>query len=604
MRRFVLTIFLSLTGPLAAQSTGWVALPVPEYNVLRAKAFPPDKETPPLELAITRAAYELTLDRDTQAAARVTLEFDVFRDGWTQLALPAGLIVSNAVTPPSCRLVEGAIGFAKKGHYTVQLDGSLLVGLANGGQQVTLPASPAGITRVSIRPIRPGTEMTVIGGVLAETSGDTWTAYGNGPEPFVLSWRRKSEESRDTRPLEVTGNFVQLWTLGEDASQLTAEMTLDVQQGTAREFAFDLPAGLTVNQVLGGTVADWTAKDSTLAITFLEPIDRQAKFLIQGEAKLARDGELKLPLLQPRGLKREQGGAAVELAGPAEIKSSAPNGLESAEASQLGGLAAARQSPSLTAFRLVPRATARALTVQVARYTPQAMLTANVEEARIQAVAAADGKMLVRARYAVRNSQRGFLAMTLPTDSILWSASLAGRPVRPGRGADRTLMFPLSKPAGPEEAPAMLAEVTYMVKATPWTGRGRAVLTLPKLDLPVSRSGVAIYLPARFRVTPEAGAFRAGPVTQPESAAFQAPAAPNPMLRAPAATGNLAAQNAQVLVDSFRAKRESRRPTGPAGEFDFPAYGESIFLTAELTAENQEPRIELTYQSERKADSK
>lgn len=606
MRRFALasSIFLSFSAPLAAQPAGWVALPVPEYNALRAKAFSADTEAPPVELAVTRAVYDLALDRDTQASGRVTLEIDVFRDGWTQSALPAGLIISNAVTPPSCRLVEGAIGFTKKGHYTVQLDGSLPVTLSNGGQRLALPSSPAGITRVSIRPIRAGTDMTVMGGVIAESTGETWIVYGNGPESLALSWRRKSEESRDTRPLELTGNFVQLWTLGEDTSAFTAEMTLDVQQGTAREFAFDLPAGLTVNQVLGGPIADWIAKDSTLTITFLEPVDKQAKFLIQAEAKLARDGELKLPFLLPRGLKREQGGVAVELAGPAEIKNSAPTGLELAEASQLGGLAAARQSPSLATYRLIPRATARALSVQVARYTPQALLTANVEEARIQAVAAADGKLLIRARYAVRNSQRGFLAMTLPPDAILWSASLGGRPVRPGRGADRTLMFPLSKPAGSEEAPATVAEVTYLVKSAPWAGRGRAVLMLPKLDLPISRSGVSIYLPARFRVTPEPGAFRAGPVTAPESAAFRAPTPPNPMLINVAATQNAAARNSQVLVDGFRAKRESSQTSIAAGGLDFPAYGESIFLTAELTAENQEPRIELTYQPERKGDSK
>ena len=77
------------------------------------------------------------------------------------------------------------------------------------------------------------------------------------------------------------------------------------------------------------------------------------------------------------------------------------------------------------------------------------MLVANVEEARYEALAAEDGKLLVRARYAVRNNQRAFLAVTLPPQSVLWSALLAGRPVRPGLSADGGYLLPL-----PRDAPA------------------------------------------------------------------------------------------------------------------------------------------------------
>ena len=50
----------------------------------------------------------------------------------------------------------------------------------------------------------------------------------------------------------------------------------------------------------------------------------------------------------------------------------------------------------------------------VKRYTPQAVLIANVEEARYRALAAEDGLLLVEAHYAVRNNQRSFLKITLP----------------------------------------------------------------------------------------------------------------------------------------------------------------------------------------------
>jgi len=45
---------------------------------------------------------------------------------------------------------------------------------------------------------------------------------------------------------------------------------------------------------------------------------------------------------------------------------------------------------------------------------PQAVLTANIEEADYSALVTADGKMLVQSRFAVRNNQRNFLKLNLP----------------------------------------------------------------------------------------------------------------------------------------------------------------------------------------------
>jgi hypothetical protein len=88
----------------------------------------------------------------------------------------------------------------------------------------------------------------------------------------------------------------------------------------------------------------------------------------------------------------------------------------------------------MVAFRFRPTsgAEARSLNVSVKRYTPQAVLIANIEEARYRVLAAEDGVLLVEAHYAVRNNQRSFLKVTLPPKATIWSASVAGKAVRPG----------------------------------------------------------------------------------------------------------------------------------------------------------------------------
>ena len=70
--------------------------------------------------------------------------------------------------------------------------------------------------------------------------------------------------------------------------------------------------------------------------------------------------------------------------------------------SDFADVIAGRESPSMVAFRLRPigGADPRGLNVVVKRYTPQAVLIANVEEARYRALIAEDGLLLVEAHYA------------------------------------------------------------------------------------------------------------------------------------------------------------------------------------------------------------
>ena len=234
--------------------------------------------------------------------------------------------------------------------------------------------------------------------------------------------------------MRLRGSLTELTGLGEDTTTVVAEVNLEITQGAAREVRISLPDKVTVNQVAGAMVADWEMKNRQLAVTFLEPVEQNAKFIVSGETRNPRDGQIEIPLLRLLNTERDTGGVAVEVLGAGEIKEFKSEGLENADATDLGEIVSSRQSTSLSAFRY--RAgdakTARSLTVNVARYTPQAVLMANVAEARYNVLITNEGKLLVQARYAVRNNQRNFLKITLPTGATLWSASLAGKPVRPG----------------------------------------------------------------------------------------------------------------------------------------------------------------------------
>jgi hypothetical protein len=393
--------------------------------------------------------------------------------------------------------------------------------------------------------------------------------------------------------------------LGEDATQINAEVQVEVVQGLADEVRVKLPEKLTVNLVSGAMVADWEVTGNELKVVFIEPVDKNARFTLTGELHMPKDGQMDVPLIRLPNAERETGGVAVEVLGAGEIKARQPFGMDDAEAGELGQLISSRQSPSLIAFRLQPAdgKSDRSLSLNVARYAPQAVLMANIEEAEYNTLLAADGKMLVQSRFAVRNNQRNFLKLTLPSTAVLWSASVAGRPIRPGRAPDGSFLLPLQKTRSGVEAPAFVVEISYLDRAASWTDKGRARVSLVAVDLPISKSHLLLHHPPLFRVTPVPGAsggFRVATYAPPESTVLTAgnPASASEQMQAdgdipPPETSQLVAK----LRDTARGSRPARnRPLRVV----FPHFGPSIFLISELTGENQTPAVEFDFQRDRK----
>src|SRR5712691_2419820 len=633
----------NVLGQTAAHSPGWVVLPVEEYRTLHAKAYPieRDPEPPPVEATLTRVDYDLRIDGEL-ASGRASLTVDVLKDGWVRVPVPAGLLVREArLDGKLVSLVPGPAGKAGSqlsallslpGRAILLLEIALPVASSAGEESITLPLTASGVTRASVQLPRQGVDVRLTGGLLSEKSESAseskWIAFGRGGEALTFAWRRKTEDHRSTQPLRLRGSLTQLLGLGEDATSINAEVNVEVTQGTAREVKIQVPGNVTINQVLGAMVADWEVKSNELSIKFLEPVEQNARFVVIGETRSLREGQIDIPLLRLLNAERETGGVAVEVLGAGEIKDLKSEGLESADATDLGELVSSRQSPSLAAFRFRsgdPKL-ARSLSLDVARYTPQAVLMANVSEARYQVLISSEGKTFVQARYAVRNNQRNFLKIALPPGATLWSASLAGKAVRPGQSPDGSLLLPLDKARTGEEAPEFAVEIVYLSRGTAWNDKGQFKLALPALDLPVSRTGLLVYHPPLFKVTPEAGAFRIEPFENPISSALNAPTSsagvaggifatgaaspvPLPSLSDTDGKDETKLKRSQVateaLLDKFKADSLAGKRAGILPiRVSFPAFGPSLYLVSELTGENQAPSAGLTYQHEKKAGGK
>lgn len=642
------------TAQNGEHSPGWVVLPVEEYRALHERAYPIEREPepPPVEATLTRVDYDLrvvvqpttggeTAGAGELASGRATLTIDVLKDGWVRVPIPAGLLVREArLDGKLVSLVAGAGGkggsqlsalLSHAGRAVLLLDIALPVASSAGEENITLPSAASGVTRASVQLPRQGVDIRLTGGLFSEKSESgaesKWVAYGRGNEALSFTWRRKAEDHRATQPLRMRGSLTELLGLGEDSTSINAEVNLEVTQSAAREAKVKIPDKVTVNQVLGAMVADWEVKDGELLVTFLEPVEQTARFVITGETRSPREGDIAIPLLRLLNTERETGGVAVEVLGAGEIKDVKTEGLESADATDLGEMVANRQSPSLAAFRFrIGDKMARSLNVNIARYTPQAVLMANVEEARYQVLVSSEGKTFVQARYAVRNNQRNFLKIALPAGATLWSASLAGRAVRPGQAPDGGVLLPLDKARAGEDAPPFAVEVVYFVRGAAWNEKGQFALALPALDLPVSRTGLLLYRPPLFKVTAEPGSFRSAPYENPVSTALATPSvstgfaagvaggiAPPPKPLAPPFDSDLKEEaklkrpqsETEALLDKFKTDSLAGKRAGILPiRVSFPAFGPSLFMVSELTRENQAPSAVLSFQRDKKAGGK
>jgi hypothetical protein len=266
----VLLLIATVSKSQETRSSGWVVIPVSEYRALHAKAYPADQEpeASPVQATLTRVDYDLQIRGDV-ARGRVSLTVDVLKDGWVRVPIPSGLLVREAKLDNKLVSLAPASGkgsgqltavLSHSGRSVLLLDIALPIGSNAGSESIVLPAADSGITRASIQLLRHGLDVQVTGGLLSEQSDTAdeskWVAYGRGNEPLTFSWRRKAEDHRTTQALRLRGSLIELVSLGEDSTSVYAEVNLEVVQGAAAEVRIQLPEKVTVNQVLGASVAD------------------------------------------------------------------------------------------------------------------------------------------------------------------------------------------------------------------------------------------------------------------------------------------------------------------------------------------------------------
>jgi hypothetical protein len=277
-----------------------------------------------------------------------------------------------------------------------------------GGESILLPrVARLDHTRDDALP-RTGIDVTVSGGFVAERSRErrpepAWTAFAHTGQPLSLSWKRKVDDRRAELPLRTRALVTTVVGLGEDLSQLTSAVAWKCQGRRARDSRYGA-RGLTVNQVEGATVGDWSVAGGLLRVRLLDPTATEASSSSAAKrARRARDASspARAHAVGERRERRRRGGrrGRGEIADGRRAGSKLPTPASSATGHRTR-VAVDGRLPSASARG---RRTARARGHRRALHA-QAVLIANVEEARYRALASEDGLVLVDG--ALRRAQQ------------------------------------------------------------------------------------------------------------------------------------------------------------------------------------------------------
>ena len=513
-----LVAFLAGTGSAAAQQpprpqppAGTVTLTLSEYGRLLDLAERPVRpaDPPPIPAVLARGELRIRV-ADDRAIGAFSLEGEVFRTGMTKVPLVNGATLLDA------RLGDGPLPLLREGQtsvaliagprpYAIALDWGTPLDLAPGRASFMVPVPLAGsISAVFELPGAP-TDVRVEPGAITGTS--TAGALTRIEATLVPGSRtRVSWSSRQTaapaaaRELRALADLKTLVSVGEADVRLTTLLDITVLRGIAERLELRLPAGFALTAASGSGLERADEQPGLLVLTLRNPSERRHQVLVSLEKSVTDTRRIETPVPTLVAAERETGEVAIEAVGTMELtahESDVLRRIDVREASApLRSLARLPLLAALRYHRRVPEPPVVAL--DVVRFPDAPVVAAVADRATVTTLLTSEGRTLTEIALLMRNRAQPYVRIDLPPDATMVSAEVAGESVKLAHGSDG-IRVPLLRPGFQPNGPYTVSFV-YLHDGQPFGKKGRAELTLPKMDVPVALVEWEMFVPDRYRV--------------------------------------------------------------------------------------------------------
>ncbi len=304
--------------------------------------------------------------------------------------------------------------------------------------------------------------------------------------------------------LAVQTEAVESWVRAEIVNTLTVADTLvsgravarfEIQNAPVKELRFRIPARFKNVEISGANIRRRDHDGEKWTVEFQSKI-RGAHILnvTWEEPRRLGTSQAELEGVAADGVERETGLLAVIARPPLQVTGQQPGDLQPIDLRELPDWAGQPDEATVLAYRYLRPG--YKLAVEAKRFNEAEALQALVESLLISTVVAEDGQMMTQLTLSVRNQGRQHLEIALPSGvTNVWSAFVAGQPVRPGIKEGK-LLLPLEQSVG-DDAPVTI-EVVYVGSSRFPQNRGPIDLISPRLDAPLKSARWELFLPMDY----------------------------------------------------------------------------------------------------------
>ena len=579
-----------------------------DASLLRADTYQAPVLSP---YAIYKADYSAEIDEDV-ATVKGKVLFQVFHSGWTQIPLVsnrAGLIdvsVNRGTSFVTTQNGKYYLMCDKPGKYDLVYE--FLVKAArereNGPGNFSFEVMPAPISQFEFTMAETGVDIFVDPSIKLELKKEAhrtvaWAIMPN-TQQLTVRWTKALPKETITAVQLEPKVYVDTTTsasFGEGVIRCTTTFNYSILQSEISNMRIVFPKNVSILEVQGNDLRDWksSTKDAKqyLDIYLNFGIKGNYSFSVVYEKKIGDGSQVaEIPEVTVKGVEREKGYFGIAAASNVEL---AVKKVENASAIDVKELPASiwgsTANPMLIAFKYLNHP--YNIVVEVTKHEELPVLLAAIDSVQYTTLQTAEGKSVTKAVYQLRNNVKQFLHLWLPKGTTLWSAFVAGKPVKPAKDKSGSILIPLEKSQfSGEDLAQFPVEIVYLDKGAKMNFLGNLVLSLPKTDLPISSLSWSLYLPFDY-----AYLHFGGDVKEVEGAL------PGGRSR----FGRVASMKeaaSQLSVSNFRKGAEEKQSRGGRDvqmqgalpiKIDVPEQGRFYCFSKLLITENETPKLSVFF---------
>ena len=272
----------------------------------------------------------------------------------------------------------------------------------------------------------------------------------------VLAYKFISSEPKSAPEwkLSVATETVAAWVRAEIVNTFTLTETLlsgralvryDIANAPVKELRVKVPAEFKNVEISGPNIRSREQDGNVWRVELQSPTRGFYTLTVTwDQPRPAKAGTLELTGVSAEGVERETGLLAISVpqsGTPLQVSESNAADLQRVDTGDFPDWAGSPDTATALAYRYARPG--YKLTLDVRRFDEAEVLQALVDSAQFTSVVADDGQMMTEMSLSVRNNGRQFLEIELPAGAKVWSAFVAGQPVRPSL-RDGKLLLPIA----------------------------------------------------------------------------------------------------------------------------------------------------------------